>query len=287
LIIIIYLGFRYYDLEFSKIVSQKFFTPKLIKLVVVVAICLLLVFLNPRGLFSGVRFFFLTVAHPFQKTFYILGEKTGNTYDFLGSIGELKGENQKLEKENNSLAAEIAQLKDEKKENDTLREQLGLLPRDKYDLEAGYVIGQDPQKLGSWLMIDKGSASGIKPDMLVIYSDGILIGKVKEVYPYNSKVELLTAASNAVNAMDQETNAKGIVRGEYGLGIVLDMVSQTDTINQGDTVVTSGLGSNIPRGLLIGKINEVKTSEDRLFQQAIIIPRVKYSNLDLVFVIKK
>jgi cell shape-determining protein MreC len=64
------------------------------------------------------------------------------------------------------------------------------------------------------------------------------------------------------------------------------MVSQQDALNNGDTVITSGLGSNIPRGLLIGKIQQVGLSDDKLFQQAIVAPRIKYSKLDAVFVIK-
>jgi rod shape-determining protein MreC len=267
--------------------SQKFFTSKLIKLIAVVGICLLLVFLNPHSLFNPIRAFLYTIAYPFQKTFYLLSDKTENTYDFLKSIGELKNENQRLEKENDSLAAENADLATEKKENETLRDQLGLVPRDKYNLESSYVIGQDPQKLGSWLMIDKGSANGIEVNMPVIVSDGILIGKVQEVYPTSSKVSLLTDSSSSINALDLETSSKGIIRGEYGLGIVLDMVEQTDVINNGDTVVTSGLGSDVPKGLLIGKIQETGNSQDKLFQQALITPRVKYSKLDVVFVIKK
>jgi rod shape-determining protein MreC len=86
--------------------------------------------------------------------------------------------------------------------------------------------------------------------------------------------------------MDTETGAKGIVHGEYGLGLIMDMVTQSDTLNDGDTIITSGLGSNIPRGLLVGKIKEVRVSADRLFQQAVITSRIKYSKLDVVFIIK-
>jgi cell shape-determining protein MreC len=46
------------------------------------------------------------------------------------------------------------------------------------------------------------------------------------------------------------------------------------------------LGSDTPRGLLIGKIQQVGLSDDKLFQQAIVSPRIKYSKLDTVFVIK-
>jgi rod shape-determining protein MreC len=266
---------------------RKFLTPKLIKLIFTVAVCLLLVFLNPRGIFGPVKSFFWTIAYPFQKTFYVISQKTGNTFEFLGSISDLKKENDNLFKENNRLIAELADLKDVKKTNENLEEQLKLIPKNKYELEATYVIGQDPQKLGSWIMIDKGSMQGIVPEMPVIVSDGILVGKVSEVFPASSRVDLLTSASSSINAMDLETGAKGIVQGEYGLGIILNMVAQSEAMNNGDAVITSGLGGNIGRGLYIGNISQIKTSVDGLFQEAVITPRVKYSKLDVVFVIKK
>jgi rod shape-determining protein MreC len=267
--------------------SNKHFTPKLIKFLATILICLLLVFLNPKGIFSPVKTFFWTVSYPFQKIFYVVSQKTGNTFEFLGSISDLKSENEKLIKENNDLVSELAELKDIKKTNENLEEQLKLVPKDKYELEAGRVIGQDPQKLGSWIMIDKGSTNGIAREMPVIVGEGILVGKTSEVYPYSSKVDLLTSATSSVNALDQETSAKGLVQGEYGLGIILNMVDQSEILNVGDMVITSGLGGNISRGLYIGAISQVKTSEDRLFQEAVISPRVKYSKLDVVFVIKK
>ncbi|HPN96910.1 MAG TPA: rod shape-determining protein MreC [Candidatus Moranbacteria bacterium] len=251
-----------------------------------ISVCAFFVFLNPKGLFNPVRGFFWTVAYPFSKVSYILGEKMGETGDFLKSISDLKRENERLFKENINLVSEISKLKEEEKENEKLREQLGLIPKEKYALESSLVIGQDPQKLGSWIMIDKGSFQGIAADMPVIVSDGILIGKIEEVYLHSAKVALLTASSSSINALDVETSAKGIIRGEYGLGIILDMVAQNDALNKGDTVVTSGLGSNVPKGLYIGAVEEIKSSPDRLFQQALVIPRVKYSKLDMVFVIK-
>ena len=149
-----------------------------------------------------------------------------------------------------------------------------------------FVIGQSSDNSGNWILIDKGSTDGIAKNMPVIVYDGILIGKVEEVFPDSSKVNLISSALSSVNAYDLETGAKGVVRGESGLGIILDIVDQSDVLKQGDIVATSGLGGNFPKGLLIGSIQEVKNSGDKLFQQALIIPRTKYANLEVVFVIK-
>ena len=265
---------------------RKYLTKNIIKLLVALGICLVLVYFNPRGFFNPIRNIFFGVAYPFQKTFYLTGRSISNSANFFASIGNLKNENEKLIKDNNALSAVVASLQDEKNENEILRDQLKLLPRDKFDLVGSFVIGQDPQGLNSWIMIDKGADSGIRSDMPVIVSDSIIMGKVSEVLAHTSKVSLLSDSQSVVNVVDVETGARGVLRGEYGLGILMDMVSQQDGLNKDDTIITSGLGGDIPRGLLVGKINEVKFSSDKLFQQAIITPRIKYSKQDTVFVIK-
>jgi rod shape-determining protein MreC len=267
-------------------VSKKYLSAKIIKFLVISAICFLLIFLNPKGIFNPVRLVFWEAAYPLQKTFYMLSQSVDETFSFLGSIGKMRQDNEGLIRENNSLAAEVASLQEAKKENDSLREQLSLAPRDKFDLASCFVIGQDPQGSGSWIMIGKGSSDGIVTGMPVIVSDGILVGKVDEVGLASSKVRLLTDSTSAVNVADLETGARGLIKGAYGLGMMMDMVAQSDALNAGDTVITSGLGGEVPRGLLVGKIQEIKISPDKLFQQAIVVPRIKYQKLDVVFVIK-
>ena len=266
--------------------SDKFFSSKFKKLLTALVICLALIFLNPKGFLNPVRGIFLGVAYPFQKTFYFLTEKTANVFSLLSSITNLKSENERLLQENGSLAAQVAELTGEKKDNEDLRKQLQLLPQKKFQLEAATIIAQDSEGLGSWMMIDKGRRSGLAPDMPVIVYDGILVGRISEVYENSAKITLLTDSASSVNATDLATGAKGILLGEYSLGITLDMVEQTEVLNEGDDIVTSGLGGTIPGGFLIGKVSQVKSTADKLFQQALIIPKVKYSSLNTVFVVK-
>jgi len=264
----------------------KHITSKIIKTLVILVIAFFLVFINPKGFFDPVRSVFLNIFSPFGRASHNIGRSIRGTVDFLGSISDLRKENEELLRENNELSSEVAKLSSEKNENRMLREQLDLVPRDDFELVSSFVSAQDPQRLDSWVLIDKGTKDGIREGMPVIVSGGILVGRVSESYPDNAKVELLSSPTSSINGIDSVTNSRGIVRGEYGLGLVLGMVPQSDTINQGDDVVTSGLGSDTPKGLLIGKIKEVRMSQDRLFQEAIVAPRVKYSKLDIVFVIK-
>jgi len=257
------------------------------KYILVVFVLFVIIFISLRAGDNPAKGFVLGVSSPFLKTFRIFSGGVSGFFDFLGSIGELKGENEKLVAQNQSLLAENNRLKGIEKENQFLRQQLDLAPRKNFELEAGFVIGQDPQGFGNYLLIDKGESAGIKTGMPVIVSNGILVGRVSEVYGSTSRITLVTDPGSAINAESQETGAKGIAKGEYGLGLKMDMVSQADILNEGDMAITSGLGGEFPRGLTIGKIGRLGQSADNLFQEASVVPAADLSSLRIVFVIKK
>lgn len=245
----------------------------------------LLVFLNPTGFLNPVRNVFLGMLAPFKRVAYTISTSVEGVKEFVSSVGKLKEENRLLMGENKILLAKQAMLSDVKNENDELRNQLNLLPRNKFKLLSADVISQDPNGMGNWLEIDKGSDDGLQDGMPVIVSDGILIGRIGEIAPKSSKVVLLTNPKSVVNVATIQTGAKGVVKGEYGLGIIFDMILQTDSVQVGDEVVTSGIGSQMPRGLYVGTVQDVHPSDDHLFQQAVVTCPIKISKLQFVFVV--
>lgn len=265
---------------------QAFFKKKLFKVVVIGVLLLVVIAAQPDGFFSPGRSFFMTILSPFQKVSHSIALGFDNAREFVGSIGNLKRENEQLIKEKQLLLSENSMLQSVSDENVVLRQQLDLLPRDRFDLISSFVVSQDPNGMGNWLEIDKGSGSGVSKGDSVIVSKGILVGRVQEVNASTAKVVLLTNPESTVNVATLKNNTKGVAKGEYGLGIIFDMILQTDAINVGDDVVTSGIGGEIPRGLYVGKVQEIHPSDDHLFQQAVITSPVEASKLQMLFVIK-
>ncbi len=264
----------------KRFLRTKFFTALVVSVVVIAS-----VFWLPRPLTDPIRKSILLVAFPFEKAFSVAAFETADTFRFFSSIGNLKNENERLEKERLRLSAENARLIDIGKENEELRSELGLLPREQYELKAASVIGRDAGGLGNWLSIDQGALQGIVSGMPVIVDAGILVGRVSDVSASSSRVMLLSNPESIVNGSETGTEASGIVKGEHGLGLLFDMVLQTDVLKEGDSVVTSGLGGVFPKGLLIGTIQEPRFSEDRLFQQASLVSPIEIDRLRYVFVI--
>jgi len=259
---------------------------KIFKTVLIVAFFVFLIIINPYNFFNKVRGVFFGATYPLQKVFSISANKIHSFSEAVASIGKFKEENEYLIKENLRLRSENIELKDIAKENDDLRSQLNLLPREDFDLVSSSVIGRDLHKGNNWMIIDKGSKDGIEKDMPVIVSDGVLVGKIKEVFYTESRIVPITSPNSNVNAVTSETGAIGVVSGKYGLGIILDMVLQTDYLKVGDNVITSEISQDIPRGLLIGTIEEIYPAEGHLFQRATLSSSVDFFKLRLVFVIK-
>ncbi|MEI7891276.1 MAG: rod shape-determining protein MreC [bacterium] len=265
---------------------QRFFVNKLFKVVVVASFFVLLIAFNPYNFFNPIRSVAAIIFLPFQKISYSVSFGVANFGEFVQSIGQLKNENEKLQIENQTLVAKNAMLNDMQSENAILREQLKLLPRDKYELTAATIISQDPHGMDNWLEIDKGSVDGVVNGMSVVVSSSVLVGRIQDVGLQSARVVLLTNSRSTVNVMTSQNNTKGVAKGEYGLGIIFDMILQTDAIAVGDEVVTSGVGGEIPRGLYVGSVQEVRSSDDGLFQQAVISSPLKVSKLQTVFIIK-
>lgn len=263
------------------------FSRKNIKFLSITVVLIVVIFISLRGADNPVKGTILWAVNPFLKTFRIFSAGTAGFFDFLGSIGELKEENERLLTERQALLAENARFKDTERENEVLRKQMELSPKNEYELEACFITAQDPQGLGNYFIIDKGNNKEIRMGMPVIVSGGVLVGRVSEVYPTAAKVVLITDPGSAVNSQVQDSGARGIVRGEYGLGIRMEMISQTEEVKESDTVITSGLGGEIPRGLLVGRISQVSQSADGLFQQAALTPVVNFSDLRVIHVVKK
>ncbi len=269
---------------FSK---KNFFSSRLAKLIAIMAVFGLLIFFNPYEFFNPARDVVFQAAYPFKKTVSNVFFAVREIGDFIFSIGKLKKENEKQIEEIQSLKSRLAAMADMERENAFLREQLKLLPRNKFKLESSSVIARDQNGLGNWIEIDKGERNGLRKGMPVIVSEGIFVGKLGEVYSGTAKVVLTTNPESLINAVDAKSSAHGLVKGEYGLGIIFGMVLQTDAISIGDDIVTSEISQNIPRGLLVGKIEEIQSSGNQLFQQAVLRIPFKASDLQHVFVIRE
>ncbi|MFQ5472825.1 MAG: rod shape-determining protein MreC [Dehalococcoidia bacterium] len=81
-----------------------------------------------------------------------------------------------------------------------------------------------------------------------------------------------------------EPFVRGVAEGDLRNGIVLDLPSDA-AVEQGDLVVTSGLGGNYPRALLIGTVASVNSQPQSPFTKTTLEPAADLEVLDTVLVL--
>jgi cell shape-determining protein MreC len=67
--------------------------------------------------------------------------------------------------------------------------------------------------------------------------------------------------------------------------MLLDKVIHEEPMEKNDLVYTGGTEDNIPRGLIIGRVEETVVKDGEVFKQAKVKPIFNLGNLDLLFVI--
>jgi rod shape-determining protein MreC len=150
---------------------------------------------------------------------------------------------------------------------------------------AAQVIGSSGSELSRSVYIDKGERDGIKPDMAVITSDGI-VGKVLRVYGSTSQVLLIDDQTSGVGAILDKTRLQGILRGTPSGEVVLEKVMSDESVPPGELVLTSGGDGIFPKGLPVGRVAKVAPGSE-LFLNIRVHPAANLSRLEEVLVVTK
>lgn len=207
-------------------------------------------------------------------------------FETLFTIQHLASDNAQLNQKIQGLSFENARLKSAQDENQSLRLALNLKQQSKLNLLPVEVLNSDPTGFTQTLVIDKGEDARIRLNQAVVVSPGLLVGKITKLYPNSAQVTLITDPSIVINAEVVDSGARGLIRGEHGLGLSLDLVTQNESIKTGDQVITSGLSSDFSRGLLIGSISAIHSNASELFQKAFVSPAADLRNLRFIFVVQ-
>ncbi len=179
-----------------------------------------------------------------------------------------------------------------RKENERLREQLGLSQSVSYRNIASQIIGRDADNIYSGITIDKGVMSGIRKNMPVISiqngSVGI-VGKVVAVGLATSIVMPVYDKNCNISARIQNTRDQGLVSGNGSLDSPLSLnyirKRVLEEIHFGDMVVTSGENGNYMRDIPIGTITKITVLDYDSSLEIEMEPIIDFSRLEIVFVV--
>jgi len=157
-------------------------------------------------------------------------------------------------------------------------------------------VSVNPQNaIDQSVAITVGTNDGVRAGDVVIdpVSKG-LVGTVDRAFPSVASVTLLTDTQSAVTSVDLTSpTAVGIIQpgGGGSDALVLDLVSKTKVVREGDTIITAGslgksaLPSIFPRGIPVGTVTSQSSNDVNPFKNVQVNPLVDFSSLQSVIVL--
>ncbi len=221
-----------------------------------------------------------------SRTSQQLLEKTGKS---VLPRAVLTKENETLRLENEQLKIQLMQNAELSHENAQLRHAIGWQKQNSRKLQLANVIGRDPANWWRTVLIDAGSNQGIRPNLPVLVSSG-LIGRIAAVGANRSQVLVLGDPNLRVGAMIQEKEVRenGIIistSGPLDNNLVnFQYFSRNTEIKPGQSVITSGDGGVFPKGILIGQIVDLRENNTGLSTEARVKLGANLSSLEEVWV---
>ena len=219
------------------------------------------------------RFLTLSIFYPFQFTVHQATR-----------IKNIFAENKKLKEEITNLSTRYAILEEAAAENKRLRNLLGFEEKFSYTLLPARAVVREPSSMYRSIVISIGGKKGVSQYMPVVNKDGV-VGKITQALPNISLVQLIRDPSERVSVMIKKNNEVGIFETIDGKTFFIQYKKHAE-VNNGDTIVTSGLGGIYPKGLNVGIVSGVKDSEDPLFKDVYVVPCVDFDHIEEVFVMQ-
>lgn len=134
------------------------------------------------------------------------------------------------------------------------------------------------------MYIQGGARKQFEENMPVIYKNCI-VGRISQVFPYYSKVTLITDPTCKIGARCLHSQAQGIVQGSQKIDTVtLTHVSHLATLQEGDLILSSGDGLIFPQGFGLARVRSF-TKQD-LFYEVEAEPLVDVSKLTYCYVFR-
>ena len=161
-----------------------------------------------------------------------------------------------------------------------------------YEYLNATVISRNVAYWYNTITIDKGKHNGVSEDMVVVNSSG-LIGKVISTTAFTSEVRLLTTSDTnnkiSITVSDGVNSVNGLINNyNYNTGYLeASGISNTKSVTTDSYVYTSGLGGIFPSGILIGKVENIKTDEYDLAKLIDVRPIVDFNDINYVAVLKR
>jgi rod shape-determining protein MreC len=222
-------------------------------------------------------------SYPIDNVMNLHRSITNQISNLASSISELSG----IRKENIALRLELDRLRAIetqaiilRSENKRLQEALKFKSVQQYKTISARLLSIATGPYTRSAIIDGGSNQGIETGQVVIHNSAVM-GRIVEVTPNYSKMRLITDFTSRIPVVTEYSRLKGVLSGGNNAYPELKYIADKNSIELGETLVTSGDGEYFPIGLKVAKITKI--SDGNIFTAPVVDP----SKIDFIEIIKR
>jgi rod shape-determining protein MreC len=228
---------------------------------------------------------------PIQRAIDGFGQDVSSIAAALGEIDQLRQDNEALRAENERIRTESRQAEELRRQHELLTGLLQLRNGFEYQTVAAAVIARDSSEVQRRILLDRGTAAGIEIGDVVIAGGGALVGRIVEAGATSAVVQLISDSASTVIGQLVGSAATGEVTGQLPGSLLMENIDSVIAVGLGEEVVTAGIElaggirSPYPKGLVIGRVIDVRRDANEIVQTAFIEPATTLDRLEFVLVI--
>ena len=209
--------------------------------------------------------------------------KVNKVYTDAEAFVHLDEVNRKLTAQNSVLQMQVNDLRERLKDSTSV---LGINDRHILDTLSGYkiigarVVSASIVKDENLIVIDKGEADGVKPEMGVVGGGGV-VGIISAVNDHYSMVLPIINRNSRISCRIRHSGYYGSLTWNGGSVYYANLVGvpQYARAKVGDAIETSGYSAVFPPGLFVGRVSAVKAAPDGMSQQLVVNLGTNFGNL--------
>ncbi|MGB4811675.1 MAG: rod shape-determining protein MreC [Methylophilaceae bacterium] len=235
---------------------------------------------------SGVRQTLMTMLHPLQVIADFPVDLYRNADEYFSTHTHLLSENAQLKQQTLQQSITLQKLNTLTLENIHLRQLLQTNQSLAEQSVLGEIMYVGRDIFSKKIIVNRGQKHEIVAGEAVVDANGV-IGQVTRVFPLSSEVTLITDKSLAIPVQIERNGLRAIAFGR-GKDNTLDLpyLPTSVDIQRGDKLVTSGIDSVYPAGLLVATVKQIDSSPDSPFARIICTPTGETENHRQVLLVK-
>jgi rod shape-determining protein MreC len=233
------------------------------------------------GSFATVRTYLNSMVSPLQYIANLPSATLSWSAERFSSRKRLLNDNEKFTSQITLMREQLQRFHILEQENKNLRKLLDAPVRGSMHKMIAELMAVDTNPYSHQVVINKGALDGVFLSQSVLDDSGI-VGQISEVGTTNSRVLLISDVTHAIPVRIERNNVRFIVVGDGSLdSMQLQHVPHSADIEEGDILVSSGLGEVFPEGYPVGTITTIIRNESRPFAEVTATPfakldRIKY-----------